>query len=104
MKSEIVLTPFPFPQVVSRTDASFRVLKFSVSAGQLDFCDGFDSRQLHNLMQVRTGNPDLPLLLCTPHSALTVAEAGSVHVRPAENFVYPNATSAVATSSISPIV
>jgi hypothetical protein len=40
-------TPFAYPQVVSRTFASFRVAKFSVSAGHGDFCDGFDSRQLH---------------------------------------------------------
>ena len=40
-------TPFAYPQVVSRTFASFRVVKSSVSAGQRDFCAGFDSRQLH---------------------------------------------------------
>ncbi len=31
----------------SRTFASFRVVKFEVSAGQRDFWAGFDSRQLH---------------------------------------------------------
>jgi hypothetical protein len=40
-------TPFAYPQVVSRTFASFRVDKFSVSAGHKDFSSGFDSRQLH---------------------------------------------------------
>jgi hypothetical protein len=40
-------TPFPSPQVVSRTFASFRVVNIRVSAGQRDFCTGFDSRQLH---------------------------------------------------------
>jgi len=45
-----VLTPstsFLYPQVISRTFASFRVLKSSISAGQLHFSTGFDSRQLH---------------------------------------------------------
>jgi hypothetical protein len=41
-------TPFAYPQVVPRTFTSFRVLKSSISAGQLHFCTGFDSRQLHN--------------------------------------------------------
>ena len=36
-----------YPQVFSRTFASFRVTKFGVSAGQQDFCAEFDSRQLH---------------------------------------------------------
>jgi hypothetical protein len=35
-----------YPQVVSRSFASFDVLKFKVSAGHADFCAGFDSRQL----------------------------------------------------------
>ena len=30
-------TPFAYPQVVSRTFASFRVARFSVSAAQRDF-------------------------------------------------------------------
>jgi len=40
-------TPAAYPQVVSRRFAHFRVVKFGVSAGQLDFWDWFDSRQLH---------------------------------------------------------
>src|SRR5260370_10517526 len=40
-------TLFAYPQVVSRTFASFRVLNVGVSAGQRDFGGGFDSRQLH---------------------------------------------------------
>jgi hypothetical protein len=43
-----VLTPstrFAYPHVVSRTFALFRVVNFSVSAGQRDFCSGFDFRQ-----------------------------------------------------------
>jgi hypothetical protein len=43
-------TPFPSPQVVSRTFASFRVVNIRVSAGQRDFCTGFDSRRLHKLI------------------------------------------------------
>ena len=35
------------PQIVSRRFALFRVVKFGVSAAQLDFCSGFHSRQLH---------------------------------------------------------
>ena len=40
-------TPFASPQVISRCFTLFRVVKFSVSAAQSDFCGGFDSRQLH---------------------------------------------------------
>jgi hypothetical protein len=40
-------TPFAYPQVVSRTFASFRVLEFDFSAAQRDFRAWFDSRQLH---------------------------------------------------------
>jgi hypothetical protein len=40
-------TPIAYPQVVSRRFAYFRVVGFDISAGQQDFCDGFDSRQLH---------------------------------------------------------
>ena len=40
-------TPFAYPQVVSSTFASFRVGKSGISAGQIIFCVGFDSRQLH---------------------------------------------------------
>src|SRR5277367_3968455 len=40
-------TPAAYPQVVSRTFASFRVPKFGVLAGHGHFCAGFDSRQLH---------------------------------------------------------
>jgi AMP-binding enzyme C-terminal domain len=40
-------TPFASPQVVSRRFTLFRVPGIGVSAGQLDFCSGFDSRQLH---------------------------------------------------------
>jgi hypothetical protein len=50
-------TPFAPPQVVSRRFALFRVVEFGVSAGQLDFCSGFDSRQLHKL---GTGQGDKP--------------------------------------------
>jgi hypothetical protein len=45
-----VLTPstsFAYPQVVSRTFASFRVSKCDVYAAHQHFCSGFDSRQLH---------------------------------------------------------
>jgi hypothetical protein len=40
-------TPPAYPHVVLRTFASFRVVKFDISPGQHDFCNGFDSRQLH---------------------------------------------------------
>jgi hypothetical protein len=40
-------TPSAYPQVGWRRLASFRIMKFSIYAGQRDFCDGFDSRQLH---------------------------------------------------------
>ena len=40
-------TPFAYPQVISRRFAYFRVVRFGVSAGQVDFCAEFDSRQLH---------------------------------------------------------
>jgi hypothetical protein len=40
-------TPGAFPQVVSRSFASFRAINFDVSAAQRMFRDGFDSRQLH---------------------------------------------------------
>jgi hypothetical protein len=40
-------TPFASPQVVSRTFACFRVVKFCISAGHANFWSGFDSRQLH---------------------------------------------------------
>ena len=40
-------TPFASPQVVWRCFACFRVVKFSIPAGQRAFCSGFDSRQLH---------------------------------------------------------
>jgi hypothetical protein len=40
-------TPFACSHVVSRRFAYFRVVDFDISAGQRDFCDGFDSRQLH---------------------------------------------------------
>jgi hypothetical protein len=39
-------TALAYPQVVSRSFASFRVAKFSVSAGHGDFRARFDSRQL----------------------------------------------------------
>jgi hypothetical protein len=38
-----------YPQVASRTFATFPVLSFNVSAGQPNFCAEFDSRQLHHL-------------------------------------------------------
>ncbi len=60
-------TPFAYPQVVSRTLASFRAVRFRVSAGQCDFSSGFDSRQLHlggrskaalsSCVSVLAGNP-----------------------------------------------
>ena len=40
-------TPLAYPQVISRTFASFRVVKYGVSAGQRHSRAGFDSRQLH---------------------------------------------------------
>jgi hypothetical protein len=40
-------TAFAYPQVVSRRFTYFRVARSDVSAGQRDFCSGFDSRQLH---------------------------------------------------------
>lgn len=40
-------TPFAYSQVLSRTLASFRVLKLSVCADHQHFRSGFDSRQLH---------------------------------------------------------
>jgi hypothetical protein len=40
-------TPLAYPQVVSRSFALFRVVKFSVLARKATFCSGFDSRQLH---------------------------------------------------------
>ena len=40
-------TPSAYPQVISRTFALFREARTSVSAAQIDFLDGFDSRQLH---------------------------------------------------------
>src|SRR5271168_788931 len=40
-------TPSPSPQVVSGHFERFRVVRFDVSAGQRNFCDRFDSRQLH---------------------------------------------------------
>ena len=46
-------TPSAYPQVISRNLASFRVVKLSVSAGHKAFCDGFDSRQLHQISLVR---------------------------------------------------
>jgi hypothetical protein len=53
-------TPFAYPQVASRTFASFRVVHSGISAGQRDFCNGFDSRQLHNRRaQVRERFPSL---------------------------------------------
>ena len=41
-------TRFAYSQVFSRAFASFRVVRFDVSAGQRHFCSGFDSRQLHH--------------------------------------------------------
>ena len=35
------------PHVISRTFACFHVVQSRVSAGQRDFCSGFDSRRLH---------------------------------------------------------
>jgi hypothetical protein len=39
--------PLAYPHVVSRRFTYFRAVKFSVYAGQPDFCSGFDCRQLH---------------------------------------------------------
>ena len=50
-KASIVLmpsTPFAYPQVISRTFASLRVLQLYVSAGHSHFWGGFDSRQPHH--------------------------------------------------------
>jgi hypothetical protein len=57
-------TPFAYPHVVSRTFASFRVLNFYVSAGQGNFCTGFDSRQLHQV-EKQVGDV-FPGLFCFP--------------------------------------
>jgi hypothetical protein len=43
-------TPSPYPQVISRRLASFRVVKFHVSAAHDHFWGGFDSRQLHQYL------------------------------------------------------
>jgi len=40
-------TAFAYSQVFSRRFACFRVVSFGIYAGKPDFCDGFDSRQLH---------------------------------------------------------
>ncbi len=40
-------TPFAYSQAFSRRFAYFRGVSLSVSAGQHDFWEGFDSRQLH---------------------------------------------------------
>ena len=40
-------TPFAYSDVISRLFACFRVVGFDIFAVQRDFCDGFDSRQLH---------------------------------------------------------
>ena len=47
------------PQVVSRHFTLFRVPGIGVSAGQLDFCSGFDSRQLHELGSGQDESPGL---------------------------------------------
>src|SRR6476620_5252707 len=60
-------TPDAYPQVISRTFALFRVLKFDVSAGQQDFWAGIDSRQLHRKQQFR-GCKSRPELF-SPHFA-----------------------------------
>jgi hypothetical protein len=52
-KASIVLmpsTPFAYPQVISRTFASLRVLQLYVSAGHSHFWGGFDSRQLYSAL------------------------------------------------------
>jgi hypothetical protein len=46
-------TPSAYPQVVSRSFASFRVADSAVSAVQHDFCAWFDSRQLHKRKLVK---------------------------------------------------
>jgi hypothetical protein len=46
-------TPSAYPQVDRGHFASFRVVKCSISAIQADFCDRFDSRQLHESKLVR---------------------------------------------------
>ena len=48
-------TPLAYPQVISRRFTCFRVVKFSITAGQLDLCAEFDSRQLHNEICISTG-------------------------------------------------
>jgi hypothetical protein len=42
-----VVNTFRYPQVVSRCFASFRVVKFRLSAGHRAFCAEFDSRRPH---------------------------------------------------------
>src|SRR5262249_36251933 len=46
-------TPFAYSDVISRRFAYFRVVGFDISAGQCNFCEGFDSRQLHLKPQVK---------------------------------------------------
>src|SRR5277367_3767942 len=48
-------TPSAYPHVISRHLASFRVVKFYVSAAHDHFWGGFDSRQLHK-RRSRSGN------------------------------------------------
>src|SRR5271156_3743262 len=46
-------TPSAYPHVISRHLASFRVVKFCVSAALDHFLGGFDSRQLHTRKLVK---------------------------------------------------
>jgi hypothetical protein len=60
-------TPFAYPQVISRTFASFDVPKFRISADQRDFCGRFDSRQLHKLYARQISTGDLQQGCCVSH-------------------------------------
>jgi len=71
-------TPFAYPQVVSRTFASFRVAIFSVSAAQRDFWRGFDSRQLHRL---GTGQDSSPGPFSFPTMSTGRGDAGAAWPR-----------------------
>jgi hypothetical protein len=70
---QVISRTFAYPQVISRTFASFRVLKSSISAGQLHFSTGFDSRQHH-----RKGRRSAALFLLALSSASRVLRAGGL--------------------------
>jgi hypothetical protein len=67
-------TPFPSPQVVSRTFALFRVVRFHVSAAHDLFWGGFDSRQLYQ-------HGGLPLLCANWLPSTVTSRNTSRHIR-----------------------